>query len=87
MCPVVSRSSALIFFYVLSLEVINNGFYSIHQVFYFGPLVHSALDNPKGFTGELQSALGELNIPVFVHLNVMLNELEMGSFTCVLACI
>nr|XP_046267464.1 CAAX prenyl protease 2-like [Scatophagus argus] len=26
-------------------------------VFYLGPLVHSALDNPKGFTGELQCAL------------------------------
>ncbi|XP_029303364.1 CAAX prenyl protease 2-like [Cottoperca gobio] len=26
-------------------------------VFYLGPLVHSAIDNPEGFTGELQSAL------------------------------
>ncbi|KAM7374563.1 hypothetical protein PAMP_007211 [Pampus punctatissimus] len=27
------------------------------RVFYLGPLVHSAMDNPKGLTGELQSAL------------------------------
>ncbi|XP_028450355.1 CAAX prenyl protease 2-like [Perca flavescens] len=27
------------------------------MVFYLGPLVHSAIDNPEGFTGELQSAL------------------------------
>ncbi|KAF1378389.1 hypothetical protein PFLUV_G00190040 [Perca fluviatilis] len=27
------------------------------RVFYLGPLVHSAIDNPEGFTGELQSAL------------------------------
>uniref|UniRef100_A0A667ZCL1 CAAX prenyl protease 2 n=1 Tax=Myripristis murdjan TaxID=586833 RepID=A0A667ZCL1_9TELE len=27
------------------------------QVFYLGPLVHSAMDNPKGFMGELQSVL------------------------------
>nr|XP_040036760.1 CAAX prenyl protease 2-like [Gasterosteus aculeatus aculeatus] len=27
------------------------------MVFYLGPLVHSAMDNPKGFTGALQSAL------------------------------
>ncbi|XP_042355760.1 CAAX prenyl protease 2-like [Plectropomus leopardus] len=27
------------------------------MVFYLGPLVHSAMDNPKGLTGELQSAL------------------------------
>ncbi|XP_074528918.1 CAAX prenyl protease 2-like [Halichoeres trimaculatus] len=26
------------------------------MVFYLGPLVHSAIDNPNGFTGELQSA-------------------------------
>ncbi|XP_068457307.1 CAAX prenyl protease 2-like [Clinocottus analis] len=26
-------------------------------VFYLGPLVHSAMDNPEGFTGELQCAL------------------------------
>ncbi|CAI5643125.1 unnamed protein product [Oreochromis niloticus] len=26
-------------------------------VFYLGPLVHSAMDNPKGFTGEMQCAL------------------------------
>ncbi|XP_049896616.1 CAAX prenyl protease 2-like isoform X2 [Epinephelus moara] len=27
------------------------------DVFYLGPMVHSAIDNPQGFTGELQSAL------------------------------
>ncbi|XP_073334981.1 CAAX prenyl protease 2-like [Pagrus major] len=27
------------------------------MVFYLGPLVHSAMDNPEGFNGELQSAL------------------------------
>ncbi|XP_071762299.1 CAAX prenyl protease 2-like [Centroberyx gerrardi] len=27
------------------------------MVFYLGPLVHSAMDNPKGFMGELQSAV------------------------------
>ncbi|XP_054482371.1 CAAX prenyl protease 2-like [Anoplopoma fimbria] len=27
------------------------------MVFYLGPLVHSAMDNPDGFTGELHSAL------------------------------
>uniref|UniRef100_A0A667Z3T8 CAAX prenyl protease 2 n=1 Tax=Myripristis murdjan TaxID=586833 RepID=A0A667Z3T8_9TELE len=27
------------------------------MVFYLGPLVHSAMDNPKGFMGELQSVL------------------------------
>ncbi|XP_034405439.1 CAAX prenyl protease 2-like [Cyclopterus lumpus] len=27
------------------------------MVFYLGPLVHSAMDNPAGFTGEVQSAL------------------------------
>ncbi|CAG5872296.1 unnamed protein product [Menidia menidia] len=27
------------------------------SVFYLGPIVHSALDNPDGFTGELQAAL------------------------------
>ncbi|XP_044077863.1 CAAX prenyl protease 2-like isoform X2 [Siniperca chuatsi] len=27
------------------------------MVFYLGTLVHSAMDNPEGFTGELQSAL------------------------------
>ncbi|XP_030010729.1 CAAX prenyl protease 2-like isoform X1 [Sphaeramia orbicularis] len=27
------------------------------MVFYLGPLVHSVMENPKGFTGELQSAV------------------------------
>ncbi|XP_030010730.1 CAAX prenyl protease 2-like isoform X2 [Sphaeramia orbicularis] len=27
------------------------------RVFYLGPLVHSVMENPKGFTGELQSAV------------------------------
>ncbi|KAM9729001.1 CAAX prenyl protease 2-like [Menidia menidia] len=30
---------------------------SLTMVFYLGPIVHSALDNPDGFTGELQAAL------------------------------
>ncbi|XP_045896498.1 CAAX prenyl protease 2-like [Micropterus dolomieu] len=29
----------------------------INMAFYLGPLVHSAMDNPEGFTGELQSVL------------------------------
>lgn len=61
MCPVFSRSSSLICLYILPLDVINTWFYSKHQVFYLGPLVHSAIDNPKGVTAELQSALGEIN--------------------------
>uniref|UniRef100_A0AAQ5X1F8 CAAX prenyl protease 2 n=1 Tax=Amphiprion ocellaris TaxID=80972 RepID=A0AAQ5X1F8_AMPOC len=28
------------------------------RFFYLGPFIHSAMDDPDGFTGELQSALG-----------------------------
>ncbi|KAL6098835.1 rce1 [Pungitius sinensis] len=46
------------------------------MVFYLGPLVHSAMDNPKGFTGELQSALDEFWF-----------RSHLGSFTCLPACV
>lgn len=40
-----------------------------HQVLFLGPMVQSAMDIPEGLTGDLQSALSELNR---LHFNVML---------------
>lgn len=37
-------------------------FYPKRQVFYLGPLVHAAMDDPEGFSRELQSALGEFSL-------------------------
>lgn len=48
-------------FNIAPLDVIIT-FYSKRQVFYLGPLVQSAMDDPAGFSGELQSALGEFGL-------------------------
>ncbi|XP_013127874.1 CAAX prenyl protease 2 isoform X2 [Oreochromis niloticus] len=40
-------------------------------VFYLGPLVHSAMDNPKGFTGEMQCALA--------HFHHVIEERRLGK--------
>ena len=37
-------------------------FYPKRQVFYLGPLVHAVMDDPEGFSRELQSALGEFSL-------------------------
>uniref|UniRef100_A0A3P8TJ62 CAAX prenyl protease 2 n=1 Tax=Amphiprion percula TaxID=161767 RepID=A0A3P8TJ62_AMPPE len=50
-------SSSLILFSFTSPGSHKQLFYSTQQVFYLGPFVHSAMDDPDGFTGELQSAL------------------------------
>lgn len=66
------------FFNITPLGVIKTWFHYKHQVFYLGPLIHSALDNPEGFTGQLQSALGELTTKCHVKKN-------QGCSTCVQA--
>lgn len=70
---------SLIFFYILPLAVINNSFKCKHQVFYLGPLVHSAMDNTEGFTGELLSAVGEFN---FVSIGCYVAAGEFYKCAC-----
>lgn len=83
-----NHTVVLIFFYdfsyILSLDVSNNLFRSKHQVFYLGPLFHSAMDNPKGFAGELHSALGELN---FMSTNRHVKSIAIWDFVYALTCI